>query len=459
MISSFRNRIAFYILSATAAIVLIAFVLIYRMTVSNALSDINKDLMIEVERHQSDIEKLVDTTRLVLPNEWEESEHKDLLINPIFVQVYDKSGNFQEKSPNLKDNQLRFYKNDSERFRDTVLSGRQVRQTQSALYHSGKKVGYVVIAMSTEASFNLISDLKFLLFVLYPIILLALFFVSRFLAGKSIDPVLEIIATTERISEGNLTERILLPKRKDELYKLSVSLNSLLERVEAMMAREKEFTANASHELRTPLAVVKGTLEVLIRKPREVEQYEDKVSYCLKEIDRLTNLVEQLLDLARFENRKQDLKIVEVAIDEVVLEALQLYSEQIQIQKLLVDFTFDRHFFVQSDASMASTVISNVLSNAIKYSKPGGLLKITLTQADDTTILEVSDDGIGISETELKRIFEPFYRAGDESRSGIGGTGLGLSLVKRVCDLLKIKLQINSAIDVGTNVILTFAPH
>ena len=113
-----------------------------------------------------------------------------------------------------------------------------------------------------------------------------LIFNRSFFAGRSIKPVTNIIKTSSQITKDNLTTRIELPNNKDELFTLSKTINDLLERMEEAVEREKQFTSDASHELRTPLAVIKGTLEVLVRKPREKQEYEEKlVSVSTKSID------------------------------------------------------------------------------------------------------------------------------------------------------------------------------
>ncbi|WP_321538772.1 histidine kinase dimerization/phospho-acceptor domain-containing protein [Flavobacterium piscinae] len=131
---------------------------------------------------------------------------------------------------------------------------------------------------------------------------------ARFFAGRSIKPVQTIIETSNQITKDNLKTRIPLPQNKDELFVLSENINSLLNRIENAVDREKQFTSDASHELRTPLAVIKGTMEVLIRKPRNEAEYKEKIRFCIDEIDRLNTMVDQLLLLARFENQKSNSK-------------------------------------------------------------------------------------------------------------------------------------------------------
>jgi signal transduction histidine kinase len=457
MALSFKNRIAFYYLLSTALVVVTVFIVIYIVVSASVTLDINRDLNIEIERHVHDVKKLKDTSHLVKPGEWAESEHTELDVNPIFVEVLDRNGKFREKSPNLKNLHLKFYKDEkSGVYRDNRLGKIHIRQTQTPLVNDGHRVGYAIIAMSIEQPKLVLDNLRVVLFVTFPIVLLVLFVVTRLIAGKSIRPVRHIIDTTSRITNNNFDDRIQLPTNRDELYTLSTTINNLLERVENAIKREKQFTSDASHELRTPLAVVKGTLEVLIRKPRDTEEYLEKIKYCINEVNRLNNLVDQLLLLARFEDQKMTVAKVDVALNEIILESLERFSSKIAAQKISIAFTFERHYYVHSDAYLVSTIIENLLSNALKYSRPESLVKIALAENEHGVNCAFVDQGIGIPESDMDKIFEQFYRSQATEHSSIKGTGLGLSLVKRLCDLLHIKLKIESAQGKGTTAMLFF---
>jgi len=181
-----------------------------------------------------------------------------------------------------------------------------------------------------------LNNLFVILVVAYPLILLVLFLIARFIAGKSIKPISAIIETSKVITKDNLTSRIPLPQNKDELYLLSQTINNLLDRVENAIEREKQFSSDASHELRTPLAVIKGTLEVLVRKPRNIEEYKEKIEFCVNEVNRLNHLVDELLLLARFENQKQTLKLERVSLNAVFLDVISRNSTLISENKLIM---------------------------------------------------------------------------------------------------------------------------
>jgi signal transduction histidine kinase len=317
-------------------------------------------------------------------------------------------------------------------------------------------VGHLFVAMSLDDATMILTNLRNTLFIAFPLILIVLFLIARLIAGRSIRPVSMITETSGRITRDNLKDRIVLPQNKDELYVLSKTINDLLDRIENAVEREKQFTSDASHELRTPLTVLKGTLEVLIRKPRSQSEYEDKINFCISEVNRLNNLVDQLLLLARFENQKQSLKIEKVYLNAQILDILTLYSGKINAKKINLTHSFSGNYYINSDNYLVSIIISNIISNAIKYTNDNGEISISLSQKNNKTICIISDNGIGISKDDLDKIFNPFYRSNATNHPEIKGSGLGLSIVKRLAQLLNITFEIHSEINKGTTIILSF---
>jgi len=229
-----------------------------------------------------------------------------------------------------------------------------------------------------------------------------------------------------------------------------------LNRIENAVEREKQFTSDASHELRTPLTVLKGTLEVLIRKPRTQSEYEDKIKYGISEVNRLNNLVDQLLLLARFENQMKTVKIEKVHLNSLILDVLTRYSLKMNAKKISVNHLFSKEYYVESDNYLVSIIISNIISNAIKYSNENGSISVALSQNETATICTISDKGIGITKEDLDKIMNPFFRSNPTQHPDIKGSGLGLSIVKRLSGLLKIQFEIQSEINTGTTVSLSF---
>ena len=452
---SFKNRIAFNYIISTALLIAFVFIVIYQVIHYSVDHHINEDIKDEIKKHLEEIEIDRNDTYLIQVDQWRAREHNTVSVNPVFVQFLDVNNQLIDKSPNLKKISLKLYNQKSDNILiDTYLNKKPIRQIQVPLIDNDKIIGHLIVAMSLDDVRMILSNVKNILYIAFPLILIVLFFIARIIAGRSIKPVTTIIDTSSKITKDNLKSRIELPTYKDELFILSKTINDLLDRIEEAVEREKQFTSDASHELRTPLAVIKGTLEVLIRKPREKQEYEEKINYCISEVDRLNSLVDELLLLARFENQIRSNKIEKVYLNELILESLSRYSEKIQSNSLKIATNFKNDFYIQSDYYLVSIIISNLISNAVKYCRINGKISIELNQINNLTQVQISDDGIGIPKENLKKVFNSFYRSDNSKKTEIKGTALGLSIVKRLCDLLKIEVQILSQENKGTSIIL-----
>ncbi|MDU1906071.1 MAG: HAMP domain-containing sensor histidine kinase [Dysgonomonas sp.] len=448
---SFRNRIALNYIITTALLIGFVFVTIYLVVELSVSNHLNDDLQREVDRHSQEVEVKNGTIALKRHREWMEREHNTVGVDPVFIEFLDIEGNLIDKSPNLKESHLLYDPNQKDNvFYNGELAEKRIRQVQVPIVdENGKRVGHLLVAVAREGSEVVLETLRHIMLITFPVILIILFFVARFIAGRSIKPINDIIDTSNKITRDNLTERIPLPHNKDELYILSDTINQLLDRIEKTIEREKSFTSYASHEFRTPLAVLKGTLEVLIRKPRQQEEYEEKVKYCVREIDRLNHLVDELLILTRFENQKQSLNLEDASIKNIIEDTLKYLSKNIQEKNIRIktNIPFDDVYF-KTDIYLFSTIISNILSNAIKYSNQDGEIQVNAHKENNLIYCEIKDNGVGISEKDMEKIFDKFYRSTDHS--DIKGFGLGLPIVKRFCSLLNIRINISSKEGVGT---------
>ena len=454
---SFKNRIAFNYIITTGLLIFVVFFSIYYSVKISVYSHINKDINSEVEKHLTEIEIKNNHIGLIHTNEWEEREHNTVAVNPVFVQFFDKSGILAEKSPNLKIQTLIFNpKIADNEFFDTKLVHKSIRQIQVPIYKDAVKKGYLLVAMSLEDAKMVLYNLLQILIFSYPLILILLFVIARLIAGRSIKPISSIILTSNIITKDNLKSRILLPQNKDELYTLSTTINNLLDRIENTIEREKQFTSDASHELRTPLTVIKGTLEVLIRKPRNEEEYHQKINFCIGEINHLNHLIDQLLLLARFENQKKSIKIEKTHLNAIILDTISRYSSIVKSKNIQITTLFTKEYYIESDGYLLAIIINNLISNALKYSNENSSISILISQEKGIIECLISDYGIGIPAEDLQKIFDQFYRSKSMEHNEIKGTGLGLSIVKRLCVLLNIEIEIASEETIGTKVILRF---
>lgn len=454
---SFRNRIALYYMIATAAIMAVAFFVVYVMVSGTVYQNLDQDLSFEAEKHTAEIYISGDSIKIINKKEWEEREHREVQVNPVFIQLLDKQGRFMDKSPNLKEDVLIFnsQENYSGHF-DQLLNGRAIRQVQLPIEANGKIKGFIVAAMSLEASKMVLITLRTILIVSYLVLLILLYFISRYLAGRGIIPVKIITETTNRITKNNLNERVALPANQDELYQLSSGINQLLERIQNAIQRERQFTSDASHELRTPLAALKGTLEVLVRKPRERAEYEEKIRFSLVEIDRMSATIEQLLLLARLDANKEKSVQSLVSILTIVDEILSRYKNQISDKKLAVDFYQDEAFEALVSQYYSNLILENVIANAIKYSNKTSTISIKISTKNSKVVCKISDNGIGIKKDHLENIFNHFFRSDALDHKDIYGNGLGLSIAKKAADAIDAKIFVESEFSIGTTFTIYF---
>jgi HAMP domain-containing protein len=236
---SFRNRIAFHYMLATALIIAIAFTAIYFVVSNSVFRNLDNDLSFEAHKHTNEINIIGDSIKFKNKEEWKEREHSEVQVNPVFIQLIDIKGRFMDKSPNLKEDNLSFNELKFGGHFNSQMGLRKIRQVQLPLEHEGKIAGYILAAMSSEAAISTLLQLRNILIVSYLFILIGLYFVSRFLAGRSIKPVKEVTNTITRITKFNSKERVELPPHKDEIYELSTNFNSLLDRIENTLRKRK----------------------------------------------------------------------------------------------------------------------------------------------------------------------------------------------------------------------------
>jgi len=456
---NFKNRIAFHYIVATGLIIALVFLGIFFVVKSTVYANLDQDLNYEIQKHTQEITISKDSIYFSNKKELEEREHVEVQVNPVFIQLSGKNGKLFDKSPNLKEKELVTSPNQKagQHF-NALLSNEPIRQVQLPIDENGNLKGYVLAAMSLEGSSRVIRNLGNTLLLLYPIVIIGLFLISSFLAGRSIAPIRSIISTTNKITRNNLNERVSLPQKKDELHELSSAINELLNRIERTIERERQFTSDASHELRTPLSSLRGNLEVLIQRERSPKEYEEKVNYSLGVIDMMSLTLEQLLTLARMETpakaMKEDLTILSTLIDGI----LSKYKNNIQDKNLHVKLELKTTEEFQVPRYYAYLILDNIIQNALKYSKENGKIYIALSAEKEGVICTITDTGIGINQGDLKKIFNSFYRSDAMQHKHISGNGLGLSIAKKSADAIGATLDLESELDKGTKFTIILKP-
>lgn len=257
--------------------------------------------------------------------------------------------------------------------------------------------------------------------------------------SSAVRPVTEITAQATRIEAGTLDQRILAHADTEEYEGLVAVLNRMLERLERGFAAQRRLTSDVSHELRTPLTALRGEIEVALRAPRSQREYEQVLRSGLEEIERLTELSEDLLLVTRTEACLVAAQRVPTDVETLVRDQLEAKRHRIQERDLTVNQSLSPgQPTVLVDPELLGRLVDHLLDNAIRYTPLGGMIGLSLEPlpAGGGLRLAVENSGPGIASEDLPHLFEPFYRADSaRTRSEEGGHGLGLALVASIARL------------------------
>lgn len=452
----FTDRIALFNTLAAAITTLLVFCVVYAVVYTTAYNHLDTDIRQEKEEVWLNLHCQGDSIALDLRSEFGENEHKQAEVNPTFLQVIDRHGRVLFRSANLKDDLL-LYEPDlaEDKFFNCIFNDKQIRQGQFPIRNATNAVvGQLNIGISQVESALVLHNLRTTLYIAYPLMLLVLYFATSIAAARGIAPVNMLIRAAAHISDSNIDNRLPVPGRQDELRQLAVTINALLDRIERSFRREKQITADVSHELRTPLAAIRGTLEVLVRKRREPEQYEDKVRQVIQEVDRMHLLLDQLLQLARLESGSVAVRRESIELAPFLAALSRKWQPRLEEQQRQLALTVPAGVTVRADTSLLELIVGNLIDNALKYGRAHGT--ITCAWDASTHSLIVSDDGPGIPHEHLPYLFDRFYRTDSSRNSKVQGAGLGLSIVKKIADLLHVTILVDSSEGVGTTFSLKF---
>jgi signal transduction histidine kinase len=452
----FKTRIALFNTLAVALTTALVFVVIYSVVHKTAYNHLDEDISLEKNEVFNNLDWHQNTIRVNKMPEWDEAEHNKVEVNPTFLQIVDINGTVIFHSANLlKDQFLYNPKSEQEIFYNGEINNQKIRFGQFPIINNEQKIiGQLTIAVSEKESYVILNNLILVLLISFPIVLLIQFIASSFAASKAIKPVHELIKTTSGISDLNIGTRLTLPERHDELYVLTNTINELLARIEKSMIQQKQFTSDASHEIRTPLSAIRGTLEVLLRKKREPQVYEAKITDVISQVDRLNILLDQLLQLARIESDLLVIKKTTVSLSGIISGLEDKWKQEAINKNIKVHISIPETTEVIGNKLYLELILNNLVSNAMKYGKENGSIFISWNSTSNT--FSIKDDGIGISANDVPNIFNRFYRA-DESRSTfIKGNGLGLSIVKKLSNLQDITLSVESELGLGSTFTLQF---
>lgn len=277
--------------------------------------------------------------------------------------------------------------------------------------------------------------------------------VGMALVGQALKPVVALAQKAREITMERLDQRVPQVSTSDEIGMLSTTLNEMLSRLDRSIGQVKQFTADASHELKTPLTIIRGEADTTLGRPRSVEEYQDTLRSILEEVGRMSRIVDDLLTLSLLDAGERDFgavrldKVVEMVHEHA--KALASTKDQSVVLERVEPATVWGH-----DLRLRQLLL-NLVDNAVRYTNPGGHIRLSLHALGEFAEMAVVDDGMGIPRDALPRIFDRFFRV-DEARSReTGGTGLGLSICKQIVESHHGTIDVESVLERGTRFVVS----
>ena len=263
-------------------------------------------------------------------------------------------------------------------------------------------------------------------------------------------PVKQISDTALEIKRSkDFSNRIdLEDSNDDEIHKMASTFNEMLDTVEEVFIHEKQFSSDVSHELRTPITVILAQSDYALQYSDTFEEAKESLEVINRHAKRMTNLINQIMELSKLE-RQKEIEKEKINLSNIVLQLLEDYKPLLESKNLNLVYNVEKDIRIQGNKIMLERVFLNILMNAVKFTKTN--IEISLTREDKTAVLKIRDDGIGISEENKKFIWERFFQVNDSrNKEENKGSGLGLSMVKKIVDLHSATIDLESELEQGT---------
>ena len=322
-----------------------------------------------------------------------------------------------------------------------------------------KNPKYIIICSAIDYyGINGLNNLKLILVLSLIVSLIIIIISALFYSREALKPISKIIIQMDNITASHLNSRVIVDERKDEIAALALTFNNLIDRIEEAFNMQKNFVSHASHELRTPLTSIKGQIDVALMRARDIEEYISILNSINSDIQILTELTNGFLDMAESGMDDHKLKTEKIRVDDVLFYVKNEFREKHNKYNINISFENtiddDSKLILHANLSLLKILFYNLIDNACKFSDNKSVNVIISTSEQFYLIIYFIDNGIGIPESEINKITEPFYRA--SNISGKSGYGIGLSIVKQIVSLHNGQINITSELNKGSTVKLTF---
>jgi heavy metal sensor kinase len=319
--------------------------------------------------------------------------------------------------------------------RSTAFEDDHWRVYTEAVEPAGGSQGWLQVAQEMDSIDEALASLRERAIVGLPLALVLAGLGGFFLAGWALRPVNQITRTAAAIDGRDLTRRIAYRGPADEIGRLAATFDRMLDRLQAAFERERRFTGDAAHELRTPLAALKGRIEVTLSRPRPAAEYAATLGEMAGQVERLIQMSGDLLFMARLERSGTGRPAQDIELDGLLAAVADQLAPLAQANSVALEQDVPAGLAVQGELDLLIRLFLNLVDNAVKYSPPGGQVKIAAQPANGQVTVTVHNSGPAIPAEHLPHLFERFYRVEDDRgrRNGAsGGAGLGLAIAQEI---------------------------
>jgi len=324
------------------------------------------------------------------------------------------------------------------------------------IYGSISPTEVLQIGLSLEDNEKYLKVFRDLLFLLMIPLFIFSALIGWFLSRQALLGVEEVTLTAIDISKGSYDKRVQIKRRSYEVDRLANTFNSMLDRIQALLKSMREMTDNIAHDLRSPLTRIRGIAEMTLFSKNSIKDYENMAASTIEECDNLIEMINTMLDITETEAGVGEFKIEKVNLSRLILDACELFRPTANEKGINIITILPDKLHFQGDRNKLQRLVTNLLENSIKYTEPGGSVTISISLDNGQVNIMFEDTGVGISEKDLPKIFERFYRC-DRSRSQ-AGIGLGLSLAKAIANSFGGAISVKSALNKGSAFLVTI-PH
>lgn len=450
-----RTRLTIQFTMLVSSILLVSFLAIYYFTNIYTVEDFydrlrskalsTAELLLKVRQIDTELLKVFDKS------------NRDLIFNENILIFDERNRLIYANTDSLSINISNYWLNEIRRADQIRYKDGEYNVVGIYYKYPFNKAVVILGALDLYGKANL-NNLRTMLAIIFFVVTSIVAFAGWLFSKRALLPISKVMNEVEAMLPQKLDTRLEVPNQQDEIGRLTMTFNKLLDRIENAFRIQKTFVANVSHELKNPLTKISSQLEVSLLKERSKDEYQSTIYSVLEDIQELSQLSNSLLELAKVSENQREMLTDRVRIDEILWDTRTNLTQSNRSYKILYVIEElpedDNWLEIIGNPTLLKTAFINLMENACKFSNDS-TVNVRLAADSKSILIEFSDNGKGVSQEDQAMIFQPFYRG--VNTANVKGSGIGLSLVERIIKLHNGTITIEPNQPTGTKFILEFS--